>query len=224
MRTAYEIAQKTVQKKKAFFQHLTSYGTVGAFLFTINATTSFGDWWFHFPMMSWGIGLLIHYFSVFGIPGLAKYNEEWEEQTIQEEMQRKANLFNTSMGEREYRLTRKKIRNKRGFYQHLGSYIAVGFFFVAMNMATSFGDWWFQFPLLGWGIGLAIHYVSVFGVGGISKYGERWEERAIQEEMERLKNRKSGEEPDDRVEEGLELKEFEKESGTSKKWDDSQLV
>lgn len=224
MHNAYEIAQKTVKKKKDFFQHLTSYVTIGIFLFVINVSTSFGDWWFYFPMLGWGIGLLIHYFNTFGIPGLAKYNEEWEEQTIQEEMQRKADRFNTPMGEKEYRIARKKIRNISGFYQHLGSYIAVGLFFVAMNMATSFGEWWFQFPMLAWGIGLASHYVATFGIPGVSSATQNWEERAIQEEMERLKRSKSGDFPEADSQEGLELRELEKERQESKKWDDSQLV
>lgn len=129
MRTAYEIAQKRVKKKKEFFQHFTSYIAVGTFLFALNVATSFGDWWFYFPMMGWGIGLTIHYFTVFGIPGVAKYDEAWEEEAIQQEMQRKANLFNIPMDEKEYRLARKKVRKKREFFQHLGSYIAVGLFF-----------------------------------------------------------------------------------------------
>lgn len=224
MRTAYEIAQQRVKKKKGFFQHLTSYVVVGAFFFALNVATSFGDWWFYFPLLGWGIGLVIHYFSIFGIPGIAKYDEEWEQQAIEQEVERRANLFNIHKTESEYRLAHKKIRKKKEFYQHLGAYIAVGLFFLNLNLLTSFGDWWFQFPMLGWGIGLAIHYVTVFGIGGIGNYAESWEARAIQEEMERLKQQESGKNRKYEKEESLELREFEKEPSQQKKWDDSQLV
>ncbi len=224
MRTAYEIAQRRVKKKKEFYQHLTSFATVGAFLMAINAATSFGTWWFYFPMLGWSIGLIIHYFTVFGIPGLPKYDEEWEQRAIQQEVERKEQLFNVKIDKKEYKRIREKIKNKAGFFHHLGAYLAVGFFLVALNMATAFGNWWFQFPMLGWGIGLAIHYLTVFGFAGIGDYSEKWEERAIQQEMERLQGKAPAEVPKSDVESDLELRELEKEVVERKKWDDSQLV
>lgn len=221
MRNAYEIAQRRVKKKKEFLQHLTSFVVIGAFLFAINAATSFGDWWFYFPMLGWSIGLMIHYFNVFGIPGLAKYNEEWEEQAIEKEVERRANLLNIHKTEREYRLARKKIRQQKGFHQHLGAYIAVGLFFLGMNVATSFGDWWFHFPMLGWGIGLTAHFLTVFGLHSIGNYTEKWEARAIEEELERVQKQQSQKRE---VESDLELRELVKEPSAQKKWDDSQLV
>jgi hypothetical protein len=37
-------------------------------------------------MFGWGIGILIHYFTVFGIPGLGRFDENWEEKEIMREM------------------------------------------------------------------------------------------------------------------------------------------
>jgi hypothetical protein len=38
---------------------------------------------------------------------------------------------------------------------------------------------WFFWSLIGWGIGLAAHGLSVYGLGGF--LGAEWEERKIQE-------------------------------------------
>ncbi|MDX1943580.1 MAG: 2TM domain-containing protein [Saprospiraceae bacterium] len=126
----------------------------------------------------------------------------------------------------ELEKARKRVKKKKEFYQHLASYIAVGTFFFLMNVVTSFGDWWFYFPMLGWGIGLVIHFFSVFGIPGVVNYNDDWEERAIQEELERLRKNKPPRQERATEEEELELKELQKESveRKDKKWDDSELV
>ncbi|MBK7872708.1 MAG: 2TM domain-containing protein [Saprospiraceae bacterium] len=131
-----------------------------------------------------------------------------------------------SMRDIELEKARKRVKKKKEFYQHLGSYIAVGGFFFLMNVVTSFGDWWFYYPMLGWGIGLVIHFFTVFGIPGVVNYNEDWEERAIQEELERLRRGKPPRQEKPLEEEELELKELQKETveRKGKKWDDSELV
>jgi len=79
------------------------------------------------------------------------------------------------------------------------------------------------FPILGWGIGVAMHYFQVFGMPGMGP-AEDWEERAIQEELRKLgvpppEEEKTPEpdKPEDQ-EESLELKELQK------KYDERDLV
>lgn len=60
---------------------------------------------------------------------------------------------------------RKRIKELKGYYGHLASYVVVNLFLFTLNMITSPGDIWFIYPLLGWGIGLAIHTFDVFGTG-----------------------------------------------------------
>jgi len=55
-----------------------------------------------------------------------------------------------------------------------------------MNIITSPGALWFYWPLLGWGIGIAIHGLSVFVFGQF--FGSEWEERKIKEIMDKDKN------------------------------------
>lgn len=60
---------------------------------------------------------------------------------------------------------------------------AVGLF--AINALTAFGSWWFYWPLIGWGIGLTAHAVSVFLAGEAGPLGTTWEERKTREIMEK---------------------------------------
>lgn len=84
----YERARKRVKTKKEFYEHLTVYIIMGAFFFLINAVTAFGNWWFHWPILGWGLGVMFHYFDVFGLPGVGTMSQEWENQAIRDELDR----------------------------------------------------------------------------------------------------------------------------------------
>lgn len=62
----YEKAAKRADEKIAFQRHLYSYICVNIILFVINAVTSFGDWWFYWVTIFWGIGLIAHFLRVYG--------------------------------------------------------------------------------------------------------------------------------------------------------------
>jgi len=83
----YRHAKKKVKKKKGFFKHLSAYLAVGSFFFALNMITDPFDVWFVFPMLPWSVGIIIHYFSVFGFPGGA-LTDEWEEREIEREMRK----------------------------------------------------------------------------------------------------------------------------------------
>ena len=59
--------------------------------------------------------------------------------------------------ERRERLLRRKAR----FHRHLGSYIIVIGALLILNTMTP-GPWWFQWPALGWGIGLALNFKAAY--------------------------------------------------------------
>ena len=61
-------------------------------------------------------------------------------------------------------------------------YVVVNLLLFAINMIASPDGLWFIWPLMGWGVGVAIHALSVFGFGG--GLGADWEERKIREIME----------------------------------------
>jgi hypothetical protein len=53
---------------------------------------------------------------------------------------------------------------KTGFEIHLVVYVLVNLLLFIINMANRSGGLWFFYPLIGWGIGLSIHYIA--GVRG----------------------------------------------------------
>lgn len=55
-------ARERAEMIQGLYVHLMVYGLVNAGLFTINFLTrgDEGTWWFQWPLMGWGMGLLIH--------------------------------------------------------------------------------------------------------------------------------------------------------------------
>jgi len=56
---------------------------------------------------------------------------------------------------------------KRGFFVHLVVYVLVNVMLIAINFIYSPEYIWFFYPLICWGIGIAMHYL--FGVHWIQK-------------------------------------------------------
>jgi hypothetical protein len=80
-----------------------------------------------------------------------------------------------------YERAHQRVEALRGFYMHLVVFVVVNAGLFVLDMLSSGGTWFF-WPLLGWGIGLVIHAVSVFARG---PFGADWEARKIRELMER---------------------------------------
>ena len=83
----------------------------------------------------------------------------------------------------------------KGFYIHLIVYISVNIAMFLVNILSSPEELWFYWPLLGWGVGIVAHGISVFGIRGA--FGPEWEERKIREIMQ--KDREKDEGPQRRV-------------------------
>lgn len=84
----YQEARRRVNEKKKFYSHLTTYVVMSTFFFVLNALTSFGHWWFYWPMLGWGIGVAMQYFKVFGFPGSGLGSRAWEEREMEKELGR----------------------------------------------------------------------------------------------------------------------------------------
>jgi hypothetical protein len=82
-----------------------------------------------------------------------------------------------------YQRAKERVEEIKGFYIHLAVYIIINPGLFIINWLTSPGSLWFYWPLLGWGIGLLIHAVWVFGFSKV--VGKEWEERKIQEIMDK---------------------------------------
>jgi len=74
-----------------------------------------------------------------------------------------------------YLRAKKRVDELKGFYGNLTSYCIVIPSLTVINYITYWDHKWFIYPMLGWGLGVTFHAIGVFG------YGKSWEERKIQE-------------------------------------------
>ena len=87
--------------------------------------------------------------------------------------------------EERYYQAKKRVEEMKGFYGNLASYIVVNIFLIILNLATSPQYLWFFWPLLGWGIGIVFHGLSVFKISPF--FGKDWEERKMKQFLEEEK-------------------------------------
>lgn len=91
------------------------------------------------------------------------------------------NIYNENLA---YQRAKDKVEQLKGFYGNLISYCIVIPVLIIINLNTS-NFQWFWFPMLGWGMGLTFHALETFG------YGKSWEERKINEFMNKDDNSKN---------------------------------
>ena len=88
--------------------------------------------------------------------------------------------FDDSLEARAHR----RVRRKMGFLIHAFVFVVVNIGLYAINAMTG-EPRWSHFPLLGWGLGLAIHGIVTF----ISLQGEGIRRDMVAREVERLRQR-----------------------------------
>jgi 2TM domain len=109
----------------------------------------------------------------------------------------------------------RRVKAKAKFYKHLFAFIVVNtfLFLTALFQGEPFGT----LPVfLGWGVGLAFHYLKVFGIPGSGVLSKDWEDKEYKKELERLEQKHPAKRQ--MPEEKLELKEV------AKNYRDSDLV
>jgi len=62
---AYKRAEKIVEEKIGFYIHIVTFIVVNIVLIVINVVTSPEYFWFIWPLLGWGIGLVFHGLNVF---------------------------------------------------------------------------------------------------------------------------------------------------------------
>lgn len=84
--------------------------------------------------------------------------------------------------EERYYQAYKRVEEIKGFYVHLAVYILCNPIVIVVNIMTSPEFLYFWFCLLGWGIAVALHGLTVFN------FGKRWQERKIKEILDKENN------------------------------------
>jgi hypothetical protein len=87
--------------------------------------------------------------------------------------------------ENAYYKAKQKVDELRKFYTSLISYCVVIPFLIFINLRFGSQFHWFWFPAFGWGFGLTMKGLRVFG------YGTNWEERKIQQFLDKEENKQN---------------------------------
>ena len=178
------IVREGFRQRRFFFIHLLVYAIVTV-MFIL--TSGFGPPWFPWGAGGWGIAVAIHLLDVVAISG----NAGWTVRRIQrqldeyEALAKEGPMAQQLSNEELYKLARERVEEKKGFFSHLATYIVVN---AALMLIWKFGSGggypWFVWPLGGWGIGVAFHFLGVFV---LPSHQGGWEQREIMKEIERLK-------------------------------------
>ena len=75
------------------------------------------------------------------------------------------------------------VRKVKGFYVHLVQYVLVIAALAAVNLVGYPRYWWFVWPALGWGMGVAAHGLSVFEA--VPFLNGAWEKRQVEKYLGR---------------------------------------
>ena len=81
--------------------------------------------------------------------------------------------------ENRYLKAQKQVNEIKGFYIHLTVYCLIIPCIIFINLKFVPYFHWFWFSAIGWGFGLVMHALQVFG------YSKNWEERKIKEILEK---------------------------------------
>ncbi len=96
-------------------------------------------------------------------------------------------MENSNSEYERYQRALKQVKEIKGFYGHLTSYVIVLAILIYLNLKYTPEYLWFIWTLLGWGIGLLFHGIRVFN--WFPFLNKDWEEKKIRQFMEEDKNK-----------------------------------
>ena len=73
------------------------------------------------------------------------------------------------------------VRDLKGFYGHLFSYVIVMSGLFIFNFLTTPEHFWVIWPAFGWGIGIVSHALSIFEI--FNFLGPDWEKKQIEKRL-----------------------------------------
>lgn len=75
---------------------------------------------------------------------------------------------------------RRRLAEIKGFFIHFAIFLIVMTILFTVNY-TNAGPWWVQWPFIGWGAGILLHWALVFSP--LRRWGSDWEKRKLEELM-----------------------------------------
>ncbi|WP_313384654.1 2TM domain-containing protein [Chishuiella sp.] len=169
----YILTFERSKELKKYYTSLCIYITFSLFFFILNCITYKGKWWFHWPMLIWGLIVILHTIMVF------VFNKDWEKSRADD-----IYIIDSKINqENEYYIALKRVKELKNYYTNLIAYPIFILFLFILNYKTSYGHWWFYWPMLGWGFAIVLHTMRVFALG------KEWEERKAQQIVEKYNQR-----------------------------------
>lgn len=84
-----------------------------------------------------------------------------------------------------YQVAARKVQRKLKFFNHLILYVVICCVLIAINLLSAPQHIWAIWPILGWGLGLALHAAQIFYVGENSALQQRMIGKEMQNELQR---------------------------------------
>ena len=97
-------------------------------------------------------------------------------------------MYTEDLENNKYVKAVERVEKLKEFYQNLASYCIVIPFLIFINLRFSPMFHWFWFPLFGWGMGLAFHFLEVNNYNIF--LGKNWEDKKIKELMDKENQQK----------------------------------
>lgn len=94
---------------------------------------------------------------------------------------------NYTQAERYYQ-AQKRVKEIRGFYEHLTVYVLCNPIVIVVNYMVSPGYLWYIWSVMGWGIAIVLHGLKAFNLPPF--FNKKWEERKIREILEKEKTQR----------------------------------
>jgi hypothetical protein len=82
----YEAAKKRVEEIRGFYIHLGVYLVFAVAMFAINEIATPDRFWWHWPVLIWGVGFAMHAFAV--VTENRLFGPEWEERKVRKLLRR----------------------------------------------------------------------------------------------------------------------------------------
>ena len=88
------------------------------------------------------------------------------------------------MNDESYEKARKRVKEIKGFYLNLITYLVVNLVLLIINLVTRPHHLWFYWVAIFWGIGIVFNAANIFLRKG-RFMGSEWEEKKIKKMMDR---------------------------------------
>lgn len=102
---------------------------------------------------------------------------------IKEEPMIENKTNNLKFSDREEEEAIEYVKNLKGFHMNWMTYLIVIPGLYILNITVTPGYLWVVWPAMGWGVGIILHALTLFGQFGV--FGAEWEQRQFEKRMNR---------------------------------------